>query len=141
MDPGELWDHLSATGSYTQWWPWLRRFEPGDGFVADERWSCEVSPPLPYRVRFDVRLDDVQTARRVASTITGDIGGTAVLTMAESPTGTSARLVSDLRPTNRVLRGYGAVARPLVEFGHNWILDQGRRQFVERITSDDRVDH
>jgi hypothetical protein len=40
--------------------------------------------------------------------------------------------VSALRQANPLLRGFGMVARPLVEYGHDWILDEGRRQFVER---------
>lgn len=133
---GDLWERISATDAYPSWWPWLRRFEASGGLAADERWSCSVSPPLPYTVDFEVRFDLVDPARLVHATVTGDIGGTARLMLDDAGDGCRARLVSTLRPTNALLRGVGLIARPLVEHGHDWILDEGRRQFVERAFDD-----
>jgi len=127
-----LWDRITTTDEYTQWWPWLQAFEPDGGVVPGQRWTCTVAPPLPYRVRFEVHFVDVVPGHHVESTVSGDIGGHARLTIDDDGDGTRARLVSDLHPTNRLLRGFGLVARPLVEYGHNWILDEGRRQFAER---------
>ena len=33
------------------------------GLVADEAWTCVVQPPLPYRLRFRLHLDEVVTER------------------------------------------------------------------------------
>jgi hypothetical protein len=128
----ELWTHLAAVEEYQRWWPWLRRFEPDDGLVAGATWACEVSPPLPYVVRFEIHLERVEIGHLVESTVSGDIEGTARLIVEPGASGTRARLVSALRPANPLLRGFGLVARPLIERGHDWILDEGRRQFVDR---------
>lgn len=128
----ELWERLNATEDYPSWWPWLREFDAGGRMVEDERWSCAVSPPLPYMVRFAIRFDRVDPGRVVETTISGDIEGVARLTLDDDDGGSSARLVSSLRPANPLLRSFGVVARPLVEYGHDWILDEGRRQFVSR---------
>ena len=131
-----LWDRINAVGEYRSWWPWLRELDASDAIAEGGSWACVVSPPLPYSVRFDVHFDRVETYRSVDSTVRGDIEGSARLTLNEGRSdgrsGASARLVSQLRPANPLLRGFGLVARPLVEHGHDWILDQGRRQFVER---------
>lgn len=139
LDRAGLWDRLTATDDYRAWWPWLRRLDAGAGFVEHERWTCVVAPPLPYTVSFHLDLDRVVPEHSVESTVSGDIGGWARLTLADGvgdgeggTGGCSARLVSSLHPTNPLLRGVGLVARPLVEYGHNWVLDEGRRQFVER---------
>jgi hypothetical protein len=128
----QLWERMAAVGEYQRWWPWLRGFEPGDGLTAGSRWACEVSPPLPYVVRFEICLDRVEEGRVIESSVSGDIVGTARLTIDPGAQGARARLVSALRPANPVLRGFGMVARPLIERGHDWILDEGRRQFVDR---------
>ncbi len=129
----DLWARICSTNDYSEWWPWLRAFDAGQGLVEAERWTCTVAPPLPYTVRFHVHLDRVEAARTVNARVSGDIAGTARLTIEPAALGAStARLVSALHPTNPLLRGFGIVARPMVEFGHNWILDQGQRQFVER---------
>ena len=132
VSPEELWDCLTVTDDYPQWWPWLRRFRPDGGFRRGARWSCTVSPPLPYDVQFSVLLDEVDPARRVSARVDGDVRGDAVLTVEGDTSGCTARLRSNLAPTNPVLRSFGTVARPLVRWGHDWVLDQGQRQFVDR---------
>lgn len=128
----ELWDRINATEEYPDWWPWLRDFDADAGLERGSSWRCAVSPPLPYVVRFVIGFDHVEVGRVVETTVTGDVDGSARLTLDDDGTGSRARLVSALRPANPLLRGFGAVARPLVEYGHDWILDEGRRQFVER---------
>jgi hypothetical protein len=132
VDGDALWERIAAVEEYRAWWPWLRTFDPGDGLVPDSRWDCEVSPPLPYRVRFVIHIDHLDPGRLVESTVSGDIVGWARLSIERGARGSRARLVSSLRPANPLLRGFGVMARPLIERGHDWILDEGRRQFVER---------
>ena len=91
-----------------------------------------MQPPLPYRVRFTVHLDDVVPVRSVTATVSGEIVGTAALTIAPSGRGSSARLVADLGPEKHALRALSVALRPLVRFGHNWVLDTGARQFEQR---------
>lgn len=127
-----LWDILGTTDDYTRWWPWLHRFDAGSGLTAGARWTCVVAPPLPYTVKFHLVLERVEPGRLVEASVSGDLSGTAQLTIDGGKTASTVRLVSQLRPTNVVMRAFAAVARPAVEFGHGWILEQGRRQFVER---------
>lgn len=117
--------------SYQEWWPWLREFDPGEGLEVGAAWSCLVAPPLPYVVRFRVVVTDVAAGTSVSTRIEGDIKGSAALTLhPDGSGGTTARLRSSLLPTNPALRAFGMVARPLVGWGHDWVLDQGRRQFI-----------
>jgi len=131
VEPGALWDRITSVDRYRHWWPWLREFDPGSGLEADARWRCEVAPPLPYVVRFTIEFDRVERGRRAETTVSGDIVGNAVLTFDETDDGgTRARLVSQLAPANPLLRTVGRMARPLVEWGHDWVLDQGQHQFI-----------
>jgi hypothetical protein len=83
-------------------------------------------------VRFTIELVEVTPVASADAIVTGDIRGTARLTVAATDRGCEARLQSSLEPANRVLRGIGVVARPMIEWGHDWVLDQGQRQFVRR---------
>jgi Polyketide cyclase / dehydrase and lipid transport len=128
-----LWERLSRVDDYGAWWPWLRDFDPVGGFAPGARWRCEVAPPLPYVVRFTVHLDHIEEGRSATARVSGDVRGRASLTVDGSAGGGSrARLRSELAPANPVLRSFGMVARPVVEWGHDWVLDQGLRQFVGR---------
>lgn len=136
--PDELWAALGDVDRYRSWWPWLRRFAAGDGFAEHARWDCVVAPPLPYVVRFQVHLEEVVPAEVVRAEICGDIAGRATLTISDAPGGSTARLRSELRPTDPVLQRVAWLSPPIVRWGHDWVLDRGRRQFVERgLTVDD----
>lgn len=133
VDPDHLWGRIASVDEYARWWPWLRRFDPAGGLSEGAWWRCEVAPPLPYLVRFTVHLDHIEHGREAHATVTGDVRGEATLTVASTVHGGSrARLRSRLAPANPLLRSVGRMARPVVEWGHDWVLDQGRRQFVSR---------
>jgi len=130
--PAQVWEVMARTSSYTTWWPWLRRLE-ATGLVAGDVWSCHIQPPLPYFLRFTITLDEVVPGESARATVAGDIMGSADLTLAPTDDGGSvARLVSDLAPASAVLRGFATVARPLVVWGHDWVLGEGIRQFKAR---------
>ena len=117
--------------TYPTWWPWLREFD-GARLAAGEVWNCSVQPPLPYRVRFAVHIDSVQEHESVTATVSGEIVGSASLTIAPADGGCTARLIADLGPDRHALRALSLALRPLVRFGHNWVLDTGAKQFDKR---------
>ena len=131
VDPEQFWTLIADVDSYRLWWPWLRSFD-AEGLDPGERWRCTVQPPVPYRVRFAVTIDEIVASSSISTTITGDIVGVARLDIAPRPDGCEIRLRSELGPDSRVLRVVAATARPLVNFGHNWVLDTGARQFADR---------
>lgn len=136
VPPVELWAAMTRTDEYRAWWPWLRRFD-GSGVAEGARWECVVQPPLPYSLRFTLELEDVEPARFVTASISGDITGHAAIDLTavdlgEGTTGTELRLVSALAPDHAVLEAVARYARPLVRFGHDWVLGTGLRQFRQR---------
>ena len=130
--PAEVWEAMSRTSDYPRWWPWLRHLD-AVGLVAGDVWSCHIQPPLPYVLRFTITLEEVVPGRLARASVAGDIVGTASFTLApRGDGGSEGRLVSDLAPSSAVLRAFALVARPLVVWGHDWVLDEGIRQFKER---------
>lgn len=127
----EVWAAFATTGSFRSWWPWLVEFE-GDELAVGRQWTCAVSPPLPYVVRFTLELVDVDEHRTVRAEVRGDVVGDARLDLLDDPGGCRLHLVSDLAPGNAALQIVAAAAHPIVRRGHDWVLDTGARQFVER---------
>jgi uncharacterized protein YndB with AHSA1/START domain len=131
VPPAELWAALTRVDHYQSWWPWLREFD-ARLLAGDETWDCLVQPPLPYRVRFAVALDEVEAPSSVRASITGDVVGEARLDIVEHAVGCEARLVSHLEPGNGFLKAVARLAAPVVRYGHDWVLDTGARQFIDR---------
>jgi uncharacterized protein YndB with AHSA1/START domain len=136
VEPEELWAAIGEVGEYRRWWPWLRRFD-AEGLEVGDVWRCTVQPPLPWTLRFRIEIEEVVPATLVRARVTGDVHGSARVEIAAvdpdaGGAACEARLVSELAPGNAVLRGIARLAQPLVRFGHDWILDNGARQFGER---------
>ncbi len=129
--PPVLWAALGSVDDYPRWWPWLRRFD-ARALAPGEEWRCTVKPPLPYVVRFTIRFDEVEVERRIDATVEGDIEGPAQLLIEPSAGGTAVTLTSSLRPTNTILKAAALLGRPLVRYGHDWVLDIGAGQFASR---------
>jgi hypothetical protein len=79
-----------------------------------------------------VALEEVTAPTTVRASITGDVVGEARLDIVEQPDGSEARLVSHLEPGNGFLKAVARVAAPVVRYGHDWVLDTGARQFIDR---------
>lgn len=128
---GEVWGLISEVSHYRRWWPWLRSFDAA-ALAAGEEWHCVVQPPVPYLVRFGVVIEQVEAPGLVRATVSGDVVGTAALALDDGEDGCTATLWSSLAPGNRALRLVSRFAAPIARFGHDWVLDSGARQFIER---------
>lgn len=129
--PEQVWEAVTHPERYTTWWPWLRRLDAA-GLAEGEVWVCHVQPPLPYALRFTITIGEVVAGRSVQASVGGDITGTACVDLTPLDDATEVHVVSDLAPSAGVLRAFARVARPLVTWGHDWVLDQGVRQFRAR---------
>lgn len=126
--PGELWQALSRTDDFPAWWSWLKVFDSG-GLVEHTTSHCVVRAPVPYALSFDVTILAVVPERLVDTRVSGDLEGPARLEVAPHPVGSEARLVWDVRPHSPLLRAAAQVGRPLLEWGQDWVVDTGVRQF------------
>jgi uncharacterized protein YndB with AHSA1/START domain len=135
VPPAALWSALAETADYRRWWPWLTAFE-ANGLVAGDVWRCAVRAPLPYTLRFAIDLDEVVPTTLVVARVSGDIEGTARLDVVPHGEGCEVRLTSRLRPSGRAFGLVARLARPIVRRGHDWVLDTGARQFVERAVAE-----
>jgi len=135
VSPEQLWGEIEQVDRFATWWPWLEALD-ATGLVEGDVWDCRVQPPLPWSVRFLVTLDRVEAPGRADATVTGDIRGTASLVIEPATGGSQATLTSCLAPASALLQTAGIVARPLIGWGHDWILDAGARQFGTALASD-----
>ncbi len=132
VDAQALWSTIERTNSYQDWWPWLRTFD-AEGLRVGDRWRCVIRSPLPYLVRVTVAIQEVERPHVVSADVSGDIAGTARLTVNERPDGCELRVESSLEPRRPLLRGLAVVAPAVAHFGHEWVLDTAARQLIEHL--------
>ena len=131
LSPREVWEQIAR-------WTTTAAGGPGSaastlGLGVGEEWRCEVQPPLPYIVRFQVAIEKVEAPVLVHALVLGDVVGDATLELEEAESGCRATLTSALAPGNAALRLVSRFAAPLARFGHDWVLDSGARQFIAHV--------
>jgi hypothetical protein len=131
VPPAELWRTMARVDQYQEWWPWLRSFD-GTDLVVGQTWSAVIQPPLPYRLRFEIHLDEVDAPATARALVTGDIVGTAHIEIGAVPGGSELHLTSELAPARPLLEAMSRLAGPIARFGHRWVLDTGLRQFRDQ---------
>jgi hypothetical protein len=129
--PDALWSAIAETDRYPDWWSWLTEFD-ADALVTGDVWLCRVRPPLPYTLRFAIHLDEVVEPVAISAHLSGDIVGRARIDVAPHDEGSEVRLRAALAPGNRAFALIARMARPLIERGHDWVLDTGAAQFAHR---------
>lgn len=134
LAPGELWARLDRLGDYQTWWRWLRAFDAdgATGLAAGVEAECVVRGPLPYSLRFTVSVLDVVAERLVDARVSGDLDGPARLELEPTADGTSARLVWAVQVVDPALRATARVARPVMEWGHDFVVTRGVQGFRRR---------
>jgi hypothetical protein len=131
VTPPVLWALLERTDRYVDWWPWLQALE-GGGLAPGDVATCVVRAPLPYSLRFTVRVEDVVSQSSVSTRVAGDLEGPAQLEIAEAPGGSEARLSWELHLRDRMLRPLSGVARPAMRWAHDRVVETGLEGFRRR---------
>jgi uncharacterized protein YndB with AHSA1/START domain len=131
VPPPVLWEVLERTDAYRQWWTWLRTFEV-EGLVPGAKAHCVIRAPIPYSLRFDVLVEEVVAQELVIASVSGDMEGPARLEIAGTPEGSRARLMWEVELRDRLLASAARWARPIMEWGHEWVVATGVTQFRRR---------
>lgn len=131
VTPAELFSAVSRNERFTDWWSWLRRCDV-DGVRAGADATCVIRAPLPYTLRFVVRIDRVEPDALIETSVRGDLVGPARLEIALHSEGCRARLVWSLELRDPVLRRLAVLGRPAMVWAHDRVVEVGVAEF-ERI--------
>ena len=129
-----VWEALTRTDEYRRWWPWLREMS-GDGLVPGGRSTCVVRAPIPYTLRFAVEIVDLVPGERVDAVVDGDLVGPAhleVRALGARRRGSEVRLSWEMKLQRPMLRAAARLGRPVMEWGHDWVVSTGFEQFCRQ---------
>lgn len=131
VSSAELWAAICRTQDFAGWWAWLKELDV-DGLVEGASARCVVRGPIPYTLAFEVHVHELIPERLIGTTVSGDLEGPARLEVAAHPKGSTARLAWELDLRDPMLRLASRVARPIMQWGHDWVITTGVRQFRQR---------
>jgi hypothetical protein len=131
VSPEVFWSTIARTGDYTSWWTWLRDFD-APALAEGQRWRATVQSPLPYALRFDLDLRQIEEPALLVVDVSGDIAGPARLEVTRNDEGCTVRVSWKVEARSGALRMGALVARPVLQWSHERVVAMGLAQFGRR---------
>ncbi len=134
LPPDRLWQQMAAVDQFEAWWPWLTDFRiDGGGLSAGSILHGTVSPPLPYRMRLRVELEQCRTAELIDASVTGDLVGDAHLRFHADDPGTWITVAWTVEMRQPAMRLASRIGRPLLQWGHDRVVEATVAGFRRRV--------
>jgi polyketide cyclase/dehydrase/lipid transport protein len=121
---GQIWAAIGRFDRYPSWWSWLQHFDvDGNALAPGTVLRGVVVPPLPYRMRLDVIVDQVIAEQFVTAIVHGDLEGVASLTFERDGDRTQICARWTIEMMQPPMRVAARIAHPLLRWGHDRIVD------------------
>jgi hypothetical protein len=124
--------HILANGpDLKRWWPSVyldaREIEPGDASGVGKVIDLYTKGWLPYTLRWQFRVTEVQYERSFTLETWGDFVGRGIWTFAQD--GADAVITYDwkVRAEKPILRRLSALLKPVFSANHHWAMAMGER--------------
>ena len=122
--PDQVWAALGRFDRYEEWWGWLTELRvDGSGLAAGTILDGTVVPPLPYRLRVQVTLLECAAPQVIRAAVTGDLQGQGTVELAPAAGATRADITWSIEMMQPALRLVARVARPLLLWGQDRVVD------------------
>jgi carbon monoxide dehydrogenase subunit G len=136
LGPAEMWERMEHLDQYERWWPWLQEFRlEGGALVAGSVLHGVVAPPLPYRMRIRVELTRCEPPGVIDANIEGDLKGEGHLRLRADGTGSRVEVAWTVEMMQRPMRVASLFGRPLLQWGHDRVVDMTVAGFRRRLES------
>ena len=132
-----VWAAISQLDCFTAWWSWLRDFRvEGQGLERGTVLRGTIVPPLPYRLRLHVVLDECVPVRHILASVHGDLEGVGLIALEDEGDETRAIASWTLEMMQQPMRVAARFAHPLLRWGHDRIVEataDGFRRHLDEV--------
>ena len=136
QSPDALWSSLEDAERFERWWGWLSEFRlDGGGLRVGSVLHGVVSPPLPYRMRVRVELEECERPFLIDAAVHGDLEGRAGLLVEPDGGGSRVSVSWTIEMMQRPMRAAARVAYPLLRWGHDRVVDATVRGFQRQLAA------
>jgi carbon monoxide dehydrogenase subunit G len=134
LPPEKLWEVIEEVDAFEGWWGWLSDVHlDGGSLCTGAVLHGVVTPPLPYRMRLRVELEDCRRPSEVHAGVHGDLEGHADLLLEPDGAGTRATVAWRIEMMQRPMRLAARVAHPMLRWGHDRVVEATVRGFRRRL--------
>ncbi|MBV8950504.1 MAG: hypothetical protein JOZ99_06495 [Actinobacteria bacterium] len=135
LAPQRLWALIEDPANFERWWGWLHDVHCTDPLItAASVLTGVVDPPVPFSMRVRVTIDECEPARHIAASVGGDLRGTAGLDIDGDGGDASVAIGWDVEMMQPQMRVASLVARPVLQWGHDRVVEAAVRGFRRELT-------
>jgi carbon monoxide dehydrogenase subunit G len=120
----EVWAVLERFDGLAAGWPWLHELHiEGPGLETGTVMSGVVAPPVPYRMRLRVVIDECRPEQSLIASVHGDLEGVAHMTFDGDGDETRVHAMWTIEMKQPPMRVAARVAPRLLRWGHDRVVD------------------
>jgi carbon monoxide dehydrogenase subunit G len=136
--PQRLWEAMQEVDQFEAWWPWLEEFRlEGGSLKVGSVLHGVVAPPLPYRMRLRVEITRSEPPTEIDAVVHGDLEGLASIEILPTDVGARAEVAWTVEMMQRPMRLAARFGRPLLQWGHDRVVEITVAGFRRRLESGD----
>jgi len=136
LAPEAMWERMEHLDQFARWWPWLQEYRlEGGGLASGSVLHGVVVPPLPYRMRIRVELTRCEPPGVIDAIISGDLEGEAHLRIRADGTRSRVEVAWTVETMQRPMRLASRFGRPLLQWGHDRVVEMTVAGFRRRLES------
>ncbi|MCC6613119.1 MAG: polyketide cyclase [Anaerolineae bacterium] len=125
----EVMDVLADATDLPRWWPavylGVQRIKPGDANGIGEEISLYTKGWLPYTLRWDFRVAEIERGKRILLEAKGDFVGHGEWTFAQDGDWVVATYEWTIRAEKPLLKTLTPLLRPIFSANHRWAMAMG----------------
>ncbi|MCY6489338.1 SRPBCC family protein [Leptolyngbya sp. GGD] len=130
----QVWEEILNTKSWHLWWDAVDSvvdLEAGDsnGVGTVQRFVWKT--PLSYTLTFNTRVIRLEAPIVMEAIAIGDVEGRGLWELTTLDRGTEIYYTWTVRTTKRWMNALAVIARPLLEWNHNIIMQQGGKGLAQ----------
>jgi uncharacterized protein YndB with AHSA1/START domain len=138
ISPAELWDVIEEVDQFETWWPWLEEFHlEGGSLEKGAVLHGVIAPPVPYRMRVQIELTRCEPPHSIEALIHGDLEGEASLEIRARGVCSTVDVAWTVEMMQRAMRLADRMAHPLLQWGHDRVVEITVAGFRRRLGSPD----
>jgi hypothetical protein len=134
----ELWETMGRFDRFSSWWGWLHDFSvEGRSLEHGTVLHGVVAPPVPYRMRLDVLVEECVPEHRIEARVHGDLEGEAQLSFDGDDVESCAHASWKLEMMQGPMRLAARVAPHLLRWGHDRVVEATVEGFRRHLGEED----
>ncbi len=128
-----VWAVLEDAARWPEWWPGVVAMEE---LEPQRRYRAEWRSFVPYPVRFEFAVDEVDAPVRMLGRASGDLAGAGEWRLFEQDGLTAVTYDWRVRSAKRWMNVVAPVAKPVFAWNHDWVMRGGGRALAAELGAD-----